>query len=223
MATKKFATKKAADVAPLDEGPVETPAIDRSARTVNGRPIPPELLHAIPYENTDQGIAEKQARLAAEGRLSPHRVEFTRDAWDAQLDGLENFESPDAHKEGILRVARPEGKSFRYLSDKVIEKRGMRGWEFEEDAQGKRIVVGGLALASMPERRAEKRNAHYREQGNAALREAHEHMTERMERTIQDAGIHGQGFSPLQSGDVVHDRLNPEQAASIGVAHTRGL
>lgn len=217
-----------ADVAPVESGMIgadEAPVTgERRVLTVNGRPIAEEDRHKIPYRYTDQGIAEENARKAAEGRLATGpKVEVTGDAWYKGLDALENFEGPDAHKEGISRVAHPEGKSFRYLSDKVIDKRGKRGWEFEQDAEGRRIVVGGLTLASMPAAKAERRNEFYRAQGNEALRDATEHAQERIERTIHDAGVKGQGFAPLRTGEMVQDYLNPDQAASIGVVSTRGL
>jgi hypothetical protein len=227
VAKKILNPKKAsADCAPVD--PVvadEAPAANEArVLTINGQAIAPEDVHRIPYRYTDQGIAEENAKKAAEGRLAKGpKVEFTGDAWDKGLAALENFEGPDAQKEGITRVAHPEGKAFRYLSDKVIDRRGMRGWEFEEDSKGRRITVGGMALASMPKAKAQQRNAYYRGLSNEALQHAEENMQERMERTIRDAGVHGQGFAPLRSGELVHDHLNPDQAASIGVVSTRGL
>lgn len=46
-------------------------------RTVNGKPIPAEFRHAVPYENTDQGRAEREAKIEAAG--GPARSELLRE------------------------------------------------------------------------------------------------------------------------------------------------
>ena len=222
-ANKRYATKKGGDVAPIaDEAPVMEQPIDMSARTVNGKPIPAGFEFAIPYENTDQGIAEANAKKAASGLLASARVEVGGEKFEKDNQAWEAWDGPDPIKEAIERVGDRPDRSYRLLSPKKIERAGFRGWNPSEDSKGQRVTLGGMILAEMPKARAEKRNAHYRELGNEALRTVAEANIETLNKTIRDAGERGKSFSALRAGDQVQDHDNPDVMAPIGVVSRTG-
>jgi len=88
------------------------------------------------------------------------------------------------------------------------------------DKNGKQAKVGNLFLGRMPVERKEKRNAHYRQLSEDALRDAEEQYAMDQEKLVKDAGVGG--LAPLRVGEHVRDRENPDLATSIGIKTTRG-
>jgi hypothetical protein len=206
------------------------PAVeDAGARalTLNGKPISPEEALQVFYRYTDQGIAEENARKAAEGRLSAHRVEVRSDPFHNALDRMEDLEAPEANpfleKVQELRAADPQrfaGMEFRGLSDRVVKRRGMRGWKAIVDERGSPVKVADMTMAVKPAAevaRARRRNAAL---ANEALQTAEEQYVEQTAKIIRDG--RGQGMAPLRPGEILEDARHPGRAAQTGFHMTRG-
>lgn len=189
---------------------------------VNGKPVPPEWEHAIVYAMTDEGQAEARGRDRARG-MTPSGVKVTADTFDKQLQRKANAEvwdSFDPLKEAVDQVREP-GFSYRALSPRVVDKRGMRGWEKVLDKDGRDVKVANLFVARMPEERKEQRNAHYREIGEEALRDAAEQYEEGQAKLVKDAKVGG--LAPLRVGDRVRDSEDPDFGFQVGVSTHRGM
>ncbi|MBM3744174.1 MAG: hypothetical protein FJW34_00080 [Acidobacteria bacterium] len=196
----------------------------KAGPTVQGKPIPEHLEHAIPHRYTDQGIDEFNAAAPR----SQVRVRV-KDGFDRAIEAreaaandlIEPWSTPDPLQEAIDKVAdqRPD-MQYRALSDNVVKRRGMRGWDPAKDKRGETIKMAGMTLARMPKKLAEKRNAYYREVGNAALRQAESTLQEQQEKAIRDAKV--EGVSPLKRRDVLRDTRNRERVASVGLSLHRG-
>lgn len=163
--------------------------------TVGGKPIPPEVAHLVPYANTDQGIAEHNAKLEAEGRLSDGRVRLKVDAEDNRLAKYDDDDtpygvgSPLAETAAEYRQKNPD-KAVRFLSEMQMSKTGKRGFDFVLDGDGKPLKVGDLTLAALPRQVAEsRRRAHIQESRDAITQKVEEfHVnTEQVNREARGA------------------------------------
>lgn len=202
-ARKDYAARKAA--APVQAQP-EKPAAE--VLTVNGQPIPDHLLHAIPYANTDQGRAELNAKLIAEGRVDPSlpRVTVLSSEWDKRLqrmedgkDGVDPWDHHDPVEAAKSQVLNPEGKSFHLLGDRTVDRNGLRGFMPERNKRGELIKVGNMVLASVPEEVAKRRE-------RRCMNRAIENEQSARENTFADqARLAGQGVGPLKPSDTVTD------------------
>lgn len=196
----------------------------RKKRTVQGKPVPEYLEHAIPHRYTDEGIEEENRK----PNKSDLRVEVT-DGFDmairareaAAKDLIEPWSAPDPLQEAVSKVAdqRPD-MTYRALSENVIRRRGMRGWEPCRDARGETIRMAGMVLGRMPKDLARKRNEHYQDLANDALRTAQESLEERQERAIRDA--RAVGVSPLRRNERLRDARDRDRVASVGLTLHRG-
>jgi hypothetical protein len=190
--------------------------------TVNGQPVPPEFAHVIPFANTDQGIAERNARDIV--REDAGRAKVVAGPFEKGLEkmGDEQFLDTDPFKETVAPFReRQPGFSFKMLSERVIQKRGLRGFEVVKDEKGDPVKCGGMILGRMPQDLARRRNARFQELGNEALREAAEAYQREQEKVIREGGRDGLGV--LRPGEILTDARDPEHAAVSGLHQTRGL
>jgi hypothetical protein len=203
----------------LDEPPVEQvqPEEEQIVLTVNGNPIPEAFAHAIPFAHTDQGIAERQNNGKPRAM-----VEFTRDAWDKKMDqraaATEPWEAEDPLLEAVDAVKQP-GMAYRFLSPRVISKRGMRKYEVVTDGKGNEIKVGNMVLGTMPEDMQARRAKHYQDKGNEDLNNAQENLRVAQEQINRDNPEIGD--TTLADGD----RLKNYGTGDIhetGITRTRG-
>jgi hypothetical protein len=138
--------------------------------------LPIEMQGRILYQQTDEGIAENnEGKGEACARVT--RDEFSK-AMDHRKDrvkeeGQQLADAPNPMKEAMDRHI-PKGMRGRFLSPKVVDRRGMRGWEPVLDAEGKQVKVRDQFLGMMPEERAIARNKAVREQGNKLLGQVQE-------------------------------------------------
>lgn len=226
MATKKRAT----EARPLAEPDILAPPAGETAAAervlhVNGKPVPEEFAHAIPYAMTDEGIAERNAN-----RDEPSGVSVVRDAWDnalargADLDTPHEVweaENPLQHAIDRATGGKDDGYSYKLLSERICDRKGMRRFEPAMDAKtGKPIRVANMFLGRMPVELKEKRNEHYRRIGDEMLRRVEEAYRTDQEKAIRSSG--SRDVSVLHSGDQLRDHREPERGASIGVRATRG-
>jgi hypothetical protein len=210
-----------------DRSPEEVVAL--AERTVNGIPLS-QLGYAgtqIPYGLTDQGIAEKNARsVDSQGR--PHSgIKVTRnEGFDQAIArrsaAKEPWECTNPLAEAAERYSEP-GMRYRGLSQRVCDKKTLRGWEVVKDEKGDPVKVGDMILGKMPIERAERRNEHYRKEGEANLSAARERLKVDQERLSRDAQSKGFTAGPLRDGDVLTDYDDPDRRISIGVRSQRGL
>jgi hypothetical protein len=151
--------------------------------------LPLEMQGRILYQQTDEGIAEanapKQERCArvTQDEFSKallHRKDAVKDL------GMELADAPNPMKEAMDEhiVA---GMTGRFLSPKVVDRRGMRGWEKVLDKDGKEIKVRDQFLTQMPAERATARNTAVREHGNRMLGQIKEkYMAEGGKTAVSD-------------------------------------
>lgn len=190
--------------------------------TVNGQQLPEG--HNVPTAMTDDGIAERNAK--PNRRASVASV-LREPSFDKKLDRMSRavFMGDDPFKETIDKQRAADeavGEHFRYrvLSDRVVQKKGMREWEPVINEKGDPVKVAGMTLSRMPTDIALMRDAHYQELGNEALREALETQQQNQEELIHAARV--AGITALPQDEIVNDEANPGRAASIGFSSRRG-
>lgn len=217
MAATSKRTKAAANK-PTKKEVRRQPAPPREQLTVNGKRIPEHLIHAVPFELTDQG--KQQLNQARDNGPSVQ----VRDRFDKQIDAradagegkLDPWMSPDPAKEAIERVAEP-GFRHRLLSKDAIDRRGLRGWEIVQDPEngGPATMGDRMLIGRMPEEVADRRNQHYRGQGNDAVRQAEEHFQTEQDRILREGEV--SGVRPLKPGEILRDRADGERIATAGL------
>lgn len=187
-------------------------------RTVNKKPVPVEDEHLIPSSLTDQGLEDAEeygsgAAVTRDGGFDAGLEKFEAQLWDAH--------DPMSEKLREFKERHPD-QAFRFLSDRVVDRRGMRGFKPVIDKDGDPVSVAGMKLARMPQQHADRRNAHYADQYREEMSQAVDAYQESQDRTIRDAGALGEGFAPLAPGSRVTDTGDPDSTASIGLTRRRG-
>lgn len=143
---------------------------------VNGVPVPPELAHAIPYANTDEGRAERPVADCVVSVVHDELSKKIQQRGDFKRSNLEVWEAPDPMKELADRHVQP-GFSPKFLSPARIARDGMRGFEAVRDERGDPVKLGNLVLGQMPVEVRDRRNLHYQKK--------HERLVESMNQQIQ--------------------------------------
>jgi hypothetical protein len=220
-------TKKSHHGKPAGAGSFVSPS-PAASLTINGKPIPAEFAHAIAFQYTDQGIEEaNRGRVLEKGAgVTVIRaegfdadMEHRRDAGDGKID---IFTAPDPLKEAIDKVREP-GFKYKALSPKVIERRGLRGFEVCRDPKtGQAVTMANMVVGRMPNAVADQRNKHYRDIGNSALAESERHFKAQQEQLIQARG--GVGLSVLSPGESLHgaDLGGQDRDVTVGLRSQRG-
>lgn len=198
--------------------------------TIQGRPIPIEQEHLVPYAATDQGRAEVEAARVAAGKPEPSGVRITRSEFDGACERFgdahpNNWTVQDPLTETATPHKRP-GRAYRFLDEKYIEKAGMRNWEFVRDpTSGDVVKNGGMMLAEMPIERKLAREKHYEELNRSRASDSLDRANEQQERLLRQAAAEGEdvrGGSSLRPGEVLR-RHDHDGKAFIGLHTTRGL
>jgi hypothetical protein len=163
--------------------PEKDAALERMlACHINGVPIrelklEPQVLAALDYWGTDEGIEEKNARPNVRPASG---VELGREPFDKALEqrkddvrdrGMETYEARDPLKEVADRYV-GKGMKPKFLSPARIKDAGGVGdYQVVKDENGDPVRVKGMVLAEMPKAKAEARNRHFRERGNQMLKQ----------------------------------------------------
>ncbi len=142
----------------------------------------PEILGALDYWCTDEGVAEKNARPDVR---EPSGVTLGADPFSKALeqrrdqvidDSMDMYIARDPMKEVADRFTTP-GMRPKFLSAASVKQGGGTG-DYEvvkypegHPQKGDPVMVKGMVLGQMPERRAIARNNYYRAAGNAKLKE----------------------------------------------------
>jgi hypothetical protein len=149
----------------------------------------------------------------------------TRDGgFDKQLEQFETqtWMSHDPMSEALAAAkAENPGHAFRFLSDRVCQRNGMRGFKPVIAKNGDPVSVAGLKLAYMPQEYADQRTAHYRDEYREQMENAANSYQETQDRMIAQAGA-VESFGTLKPGSVIDDSTNPGSSASIGLTRMRG-
>lgn len=141
--------------------------------------LAPEVIAALPYDATDEGAAERNARPNVR---EPSGVELGADDFDKALQekrddvkdrGKDTYESRDPLREVAAQYAVP-GMRSRFLSEKKTKDGGNKDYEIVKQANGDPVKVRGMLLGHIPERVAVSRNKHYQERGEQLLKQLDE-------------------------------------------------
>jgi hypothetical protein len=198
--------------------------LPREEWRVSGRllsELDPATQAVITWRMTDQAIDAADAKI---DKRFP-RVEFVRDAWDQSVARMEDDQylltDPFSDVVNPLKAANPD-QDFRLLSDTVVKRRGMRGWQpVRDDKTGDPVRVGGMVVGSMPKPVTERRRARNRALAEEAVEEQTQAYQVNQERFIRD-GQRG-GIEVLRPDEMLQDARNPNRAAVSGFQHQRGL
>lgn len=176
--------------------------------------VPPDKVHLITYDHTDEGIAERNA-----GR-SEHRVSVVSDNFDRQLQRMaerEPWEGGDVVGE-LVQQHIEKGFRARFLSPRIIDRSGRRGWEIVR-VNGDPVKLGTLILAKMPEEKAERRNEYFREMASSESDRVREEFIEQGERLSREAGTMGIRFP--RPGEMLSDARTNRRIV-VGLSSHRG-
>jgi len=167
--------------APEAERPVT--GVDRIlACHIDGKPVKdmgldPQILCAIDYYSTDEGIKEREnAPMARESSgitqgAGPFEKALQERRDDVLNRGKALFDARDPLKETADRYAKP-GMRPKFLSAARIKDEGGTGiHELVKDEKGEPIKVKGMLLAHCPVEVVQARDKHYRARGNDLLKQ----------------------------------------------------
>jgi len=168
------------------EGSLGETAIDRLKKChINGVEIAemnldPQVLSALDYYATEEGVAEKNARPNVREASG---VELGKDGFskaleqrkdDVKFRGLPLYESRDPLKEVADKFV-PQGMRPKFLSGQRVREGGGTGdhevvmYPPGHPQHGDPVKVRGMVLAQMPEEMAQARAAFYRGRGGQML------------------------------------------------------
>jgi len=176
----------------------------------------PEQIALLRFEFTDEGYAERNAgKVEAAARVVSDDFDKALEHRGDKLDaGMEPWAAPDPLRE-LAEAHVPAGMKAKFLSKRVIDKVGKRGYEIVK-ADGEPVSCGNMILGMMPDHKARQRNAHYANESRQAIREAQERQTEEQARAARDSG-EAVYAGPLRPNESVTGRavgVSQERAAS---------
>ena len=146
--------------------------------------LPPEVIAALDYFATDEGVAERNARPQMR---EPSGVTLGQDPFSKALeqktdDVLErdmySYEARDPLREVAEQYAVP-GMRAKFMSAAKIKAGGNRDYVVVKEENGDPVRVKGMILGHIPEERAVARNKHYQKLGNQFLKQiGEEHVAQ---------------------------------------------
>lgn len=198
-------------------------AIDYSALTLNGQPIPEELWATLPYKYTDQGAADLNAgkeqvhaQVLRDERLSSRTdrelLNTTRERTIEQsvaqfAESLNMTEHEDVH--GVLmKRYLPEGMRGLWMSERKCSNEGMRRGVLDyapvmvqQDGKLEKIKSGNMFLAMVPEEKAKAADAFYAEKAKRDTIEATERVKTSRDQVLSEVGVQRQNRRGGESVD----------------------
>lgn len=163
---------------------------DPSGLTVGGIPI--EDIpggHMIGFGNTDQGIAEREAKphayTTAGASEFDKSIQQRRDFRNDESN--EQWHAPDPMKDLADKYVRP-GFSGKFMSRSVSAHKGLEGFVPIKD-NGKEITLGTMFLAEAPIGFVKRRNKKYQDEGKQAMAEVANRSSEELVRSARDSGM----------------------------------
>lgn len=144
--------------------------------------------HMIGRGNTDQGIAEREARPHAYTTAGPDEFDKSiQERRDFRNTQDEAWLAPDPMKELADKFVR-KGFSGKFMSRSVTARNGLRGFEPIKD-NGKEITLGTMFLAEAPIDVVKKRNRKYQDVGKQQMAEVANRGREEQERLARNSGM----------------------------------
>jgi hypothetical protein len=146
---------------------------------IDGKPVAemnlsPQVLSALAFEATDEGLAEATARPGPKSS----GVTLGKDEWDKALKqriadikerGMVSYQARDPMKEVADKYAQP-GMKAKFLSRKKITENGGTGdYDVVKDKNGDPVSVKGMILGHTPVELADARNKHYQDKAAKML------------------------------------------------------
>lgn len=139
--------------------------------------LDPQILSALDYFATDEGIAEKMAspNARASSGIEVGKGDFEK-ALDQRRDDVKKkdiplWEARDPLKEVADKYAQP-GMSPKYLSRVRVKEEGGTGmYQPVKGANGDPVMVKGMILAHAPTEAVEARKRHYQARSNELLKQ----------------------------------------------------
>ena len=138
--------------------------------------LQPQVLGALDYWATDEGIA---ARAARPGLVDPSGITLGADGFAKSLEqrrddvkdrDMDLYQARDPFKDVSERYAVP-GMKAKMLSGKKIKEGGSSGdYVIVKDAAGDPVKVRDMVLGHMPIAKADAKNKYFREKGNTLLK-----------------------------------------------------
>lgn len=138
--------------------------------------LDPQVLAALDYYATDEGIAEKNARPNAreasgiEQGAGPWEKSLQQKRDDVIERGYDSYEARDPLREVAEQYAVP-GMRPKFLSEKKTKDGGNRDYQVVKQENGDPVKVRGMILGHIPERVAIARNKHYQQRGGQLLKQ----------------------------------------------------
>ncbi len=136
----------------------------------------PEILAALDYYATDEGVAEKNARPMVREASG---VELGQDPFHKALEqkrddvlerDYESYAARDPLREVADEYAVP-GMRSKFLNAKKTLNGGNRDYQVVRQANGDPVKVQGMLLGHIPEGLAASRNRHYQSMGGEKLKQ----------------------------------------------------
>lgn len=176
----------------------------------------PEQIVMLRYEFTDEGIAERnEGRAEAAARVVSGEFDKALEHRGDMLEaGMEPWQAPDPLRE-LADVHVPPGMKPKFLSKRVMDKVGKRGYEIVK-VNGEPVSCGNMILGMMPEYKARQRNAHYAQESRDAIKESQERAREEQARSARDSKEQPY-VVPLRPNEIVTGRavgVSEERAAA---------
>lgn len=183
-----------------------------ATKKTNGNAANAHLLPRALADDADAVLHGSGASVMKDGGFDSQLEEFETQTWM----------SHDPMTEALVKAkADNPGNAFRFLSDRVCARNGMRGFKPVVAKNGDPVNVAGLKLGFMPQRLADIRTASFRDEYREQMETAASSYAETQDRMIRAAGA-VENFGTLKPGSVIDDSTNPGQSASIGLTRMRG-
>lgn len=168
-------------IAPIEQPNAMTrlEACHINGRLVKDMQLEPQVLAALDYGATDEGIAEKNARPNVR---EPSGVTLGSDEWNKGLEqrrddvkqrGIPQYEARDTLSEVAKQYAKP-GMRSRFLSPGRVKNGDHQQYEVVKKENGDPVTWGSLLLGHMPEEVAMARKKFYQQRGNHLLNKLNE-------------------------------------------------
>jgi len=175
--------------------------------------LDPMAEFALPGKSNEELIAEQEALDEKRAREGYPRVSLGADPLDkaiaSRLDASDELIDPWSAIDPMEATVAPykePGKAYKFLSPRVCDVLGTRGYEMVLDANGNQVKMGNMMLGSIPQRIADARQAKAQKESNERVKDMQDEYTQNVDRLKRDA--QGMGLRVLEPGELVPGRNN---------------
>lgn len=154
-----------------DENAPAPAILDCHVNGVRVGDLPEITQQGITYAITDEGLEERMERIAkakADGWTDEMLRVKVGDQFDSQKAAFKafrkdhpgapvNFQHDPMHD--AVEAHREDGMTYKFLSPRINEKKGLRGYEVVKDRKNDPVKVQGMVLGKIPQAIADERKA----------------------------------------------------------------